>query len=207
MMTIGLMTAAALAAAPNAAIETTGTVPDNAIFGSYTDAYELANNKPMLVVLNPGADAENRVDVAALQNDTRLSGRLAGVVVAEIDATTDHGRQVHELFKSPTLPHVVVISAGKKQVHKESGSVSPDALSAALGSLGQGTTVTSYRPVSEPVAMPVSTPSYSALPSYSAAPSVTTPAPAVTVPSFGSLVPAAPAGECKACQKYRAFQF
>lgn len=117
-------------------------------FDSYTKAYKQAGelSRPMLVILNPGVDAANRVNVEEMSVDKALTG----YVVAEIDTTTAHGKRVHELFKSPSLPHVVVIDDNQqKQIYKTSGKLSADRLSEILSTYRDGgpTTITAAKPI------------------------------------------------------------
>ena len=220
MLTQGLMIVLAAASAPMGA--DAAAAPQ--VLDSYTQAYNAADGKPMLVVLNSGSQPAADIDISELTSDAKLAGALEDYVVAAIDTTTDHGRKVFELFDSPTLPYVVVIDSDKKQVFKNVGSVTTDELVAAVSD----STVTAYRPimpVSEPIASsvvgssvvvsePASQPVYSSpivesvpMGSAAAAPVYAAPsyaAPSLTVPS---MMPAAPKSECKACQKYRAYQF
>ena len=214
MLAQGLITALAVLAAPTAPAST-----DASVLHSYTEAYESAEGRPMLVVLNSGSQPAADIDVESLKADPQLADALGDYVVAEIDTTTDHGAQVYELFNSPSLPHVVVINGNRKQVFKESGSMTADELRAAV----QGstvTTVTANRPIAStsivtaaPIASSVSSTVVSE--PVVSSPVVSSPAPVVSTPIYSSslappvpsLVPAAPKGECKACQKYRAYQF
>ena len=121
----------------------------------------------MLVVLNPGEGT--KIDVASMRQDETVAAELSDYVVAEIDASTEHGRQVHELFNSPALPHVVVINAAKKQVYKTSGVLTASQLKSALAG---PTTVTANRPISQPIetstaAAPIESIASEASPSFS----------------------------------------
>ena len=149
LLTTSAITLAGLLAAP-AASSTTG---ESGVLSSYTQAYNAAEGRPMLVVLNPSADSG--LDVAALREDESLDNALGNYVVAEIDASSEHGQQVHKLFKSAPLPLVVVISEEKKQVFKASGEFSAASLTAAVR--GDATTVTANRPVAISPAAPATT--------------------------------------------------
>ena len=193
LLSKAVLTAASLTTAP-AASDSGAAI--EAPLTSYTQAYNAADGRPMLVVLNPGDGTG--IDVATLREDARLDSSLSGYVVAEIDVTTEHGAQVHDLFKSPSLPHVVVIDADRKQVYKSSGSVTADGLRSALA--GSPSTVTSMRPVVETasVTLPTRVPAASQpMPVESATLSTALP------PVYSSPLPAAPP-KCVECEKARA---
>ena len=186
-------------------------------FDSYTDAYSQAgeDHKPMLVVLN-GPAAE--VDVDTLSTDTALASAMGDYVVAEIDTETAHGQKVLELFKSPALPHVVVIDDDKKkQLFKTSRSMSAVELASVLTEYKDGPpaapqTVTANRPVdtvtsldvgSTPVvnSTPVSQPVYSApLASAPISSASAASAPMTTVPNFSTGLPQAIPANCPSCK-------
>lgn len=122
--------------------------PQSPKFESYTKAYQQAGqvSKPMLVILNDGQDSEARINVESM----KLDGALDGYVVAEIDTTTAHGQEVHKLFKSPSLPHVVVIDdKQQKQLYKTSRVVTSEELANVLETYRNGApkTVTAAKPI------------------------------------------------------------
>jgi hypothetical protein len=86
-------------------------------FVNYTHAYREAqrSKKPLLVVLNPNADADevpvHLPDVRKTQHRRTLLERF---VVVEIDTSTVHGETVHQLFENKPLPHVAVIDRDQK---------------------------------------------------------------------------------------------
>lgn len=185
--------------------------PTDGQFDSYTKAYSQAGeqDRPMLVILNPGADDANRLDITEMRADTQLDGKLADYVVAEIDTTTAHGKQVHKLFKSPSLPHVVVIdNQQKKQLYRTSRTLSTEELAEVLGTYRDGAprvaassstvqTVTAAKPIVTEAAttLPsISTPS-SGLPVYSAP---------LTIDSFRSVAPPA---DCPSCRRNAGIRF
>lgn len=99
-------------------------------FGSYTKAYWTANaaHRPMLVILNPAAEAgaESTIALENLQQDERTRAVLSNYIVAIIDTGNEHGKAVHELFGSPPLPRVVVIDERQdKQVFQSSEHLAP----------------------------------------------------------------------------------
>lgn len=151
----GLLVVGSLLGAPGDASE--AVLP--AATDSYTRAYNQAEGRSMLVVLNPSADAG--VDTQTLRQDDRVAAALDGFVVAEIDASSQHGQQVRELFGNPALPHVVVISPERKQIYKTSGYVTADQLLSAIGEPSQPVTVTAERPVYESVQQAAATSSIS----------------------------------------------
>lgn len=169
--------------------------PNDAKFDSYTKAYEQAGklSQPMLVILNPAKGAENCVNV----EEMALDSALTGYVVAEIDTTTDHGKKVHELFKSPSLPHVVVIDNNQqKQIYKTSRSLSSDELSNILATYRNGApqTVTAGKPIIESGVIPSS-------------------GPVLSTPSFGAPLSIqsypgyAPPADCPSCRRNAGYQF
>lgn len=112
-----------------------------ATYTSYTKAWNAAKEsaRPMFVVLNP-PEGRSRgavsVSVQGLREDETLNKILDEFIVAEIDTSTSHGRQVLARFGSPTLPRIVVIDdSQKKQIYAASGTVSPSSLKSVLGKL------------------------------------------------------------------------
>ena len=177
---------------------------------SYTAAYREAGDahKPMLVVLN-GPNAA--VDVDALSADAQLASAMGDYVVAEIDVETAHGKKVHELFKAPSLPHVVVIGDDqRKQLFKTSREMTAPELAAVLTEYKDGPpaapqTVVANRPVTSTTTTPVvsaSTPPAPAAgvaaPTVISAPAVQ-PAP-VSLPTFSPGLPQAVPADCPACK-------
>jgi len=101
-----------------------------AAFSSYTQAWDAAHDaeRPLLVILNP-ADAQKGISQDALLAEQKLQPVLGDYVVAVIDTTTDHGKQVHELFGSTELPRIVVIDKEqKKQIYRATGKLPTDRL-------------------------------------------------------------------------------
>ncbi len=106
---------------------TAADVSHNTNFVNYTEAWNTAkaDKRPMLVVLNPGADSEKNLDVHGLRTSEKLSKVLDEYVVAQIDTSTEHGQKVLKSFGNPTLPRMVVIDAKQaKQVFATSEKVS-----------------------------------------------------------------------------------
>lgn len=173
--------------------------PTDSKFESYTRAYEQAGaeSQPMLVILNPGQDSADRLDISALASDADLSG----YVVAEIDTTTAHGEEVHKLFKSPELPHVVVIDEQqKKQIFKTSRSLSADELSDVLARYRKGAvTVTAAKPVTT-TSSPITASSLSAG-STSSTRVISGP---VVMPRT---IYSAPPANCPSCQRNARYRF
>ncbi|MGE0375292.1 MAG: hypothetical protein AB7I48_17890 [Planctomycetaceae bacterium] len=106
-------------------------------FGSYSKAYWTANaaHRPMLVILNPAADAgaESTIALENLQQDERTRAALNDYIVAIIDTGNDHGKAVHALFGSPQLPRIVVIDERQdKQVFQSSDHLAPADLARIL---------------------------------------------------------------------------
>lgn len=112
-----------------------------ATYTSYTKAWNAAKEsaRPMLIVLNPpegSSRGKSPVSVQGLRQDENLNKILDEFIVAEIDTSTSHGRQVLARFGSPQLPRIVVIDdAQKKQIYAASGTVSPASLKSVLGKL------------------------------------------------------------------------
>ncbi|WP_437201955.1 hypothetical protein [Planctomicrobium sp. SH664] len=103
-------------------------------YSSYTQAWHAAHDaeRPMLVILNP-ADAQKGISTEELVGDEKLQPVLQDYVVAVIDTTTDHGKQVHELFGNAPLPRVVVIDKNqKKQIYRTSEKLSSERLAKVL---------------------------------------------------------------------------
>jgi len=88
-------------------------------FDNYGDAYRAAKElgRPLLVILNPSNDTVTDTQPIAIEAVRKTKKRrelLDGYVVAVVDTGTAHGQQTHRLFKSPTLPRVVVIDKQQK---------------------------------------------------------------------------------------------
>ena len=226
MLSHSLLVAATLLSAPGASSPAVSGVSGQT-YASYTAAYNEADGRPMLVVLNPAADSlGSRVDVEQLRQNTSLESELADFVVAEIDTGTEHGQKVYDLFDAPTLPHVVVIDSRKKQVYKTSGSMTAERLEQALQAAvttpaATPVSVTSLRPTATSFTTPVQSaplatstsqpvvsspfPASSVVRPSGSVPSVSTP---LSIPMLSTPLPAAaPAGDCPSCRKYRAYQF
>jgi len=114
-------------------------------YSSYREAWDAAKDeqRPMLVVLNPAeGDAKAQaLHVAELRKDAALSEVLNEYVVAEIDTSTEQGKKVLEVFKSPALPRIVVIdNQQKNQVFATSTKVSNDRLKTVLDTYKDGKT-------------------------------------------------------------------
>lgn len=110
------------------------TTTNSQNYSSYTQAWNAAHEaeRPMLVILNP-AEGTNAINADSLRNDEKLQPLLNDYVVAVIDTTTDHGKQVYELFESPALPRVVVIDKNqKKQLYRTSAKLNSDAMATVL---------------------------------------------------------------------------
>src|SRR5690606_26847505 len=123
-------------------------------FDSYTQAYRAAgeSHRPMLVILTD-KQSEQAVPLAALQQSEASREVLEDYVVAVIDTTTEHGKQVHELFGAPALPRTVVIDQEqKKQIFRTSDTLRPETLTSVLKQYRDGVpaTVTARRPASQP---------------------------------------------------------
>lgn len=145
------------------------TAPVSAAYSSYTQAWNAAHDagRPMLVILNPGIDADGKkITEAELRADAKVQPLLDKYVVAVIDTTTDHGQKVNEIFGKPTLPRVVVIDkAQKKQIFQSSSDLSNEQIAKVLEQHQDGAI---QQTVSKPVTVnPAST--YS-IPGYSSCP-------------------------------------
>ena len=117
LLTAGLFCGAEAAVSP---------APHTAEFANYGEAWKAAkaDKRPMLVVLNPG-DEKKDLDVHGLRTSETLSKVLDEYVVAQIDTSTEHGKQVLKSFGTPSLPRLVVIDNQQaKQVFATSAKVS-----------------------------------------------------------------------------------
>lgn len=101
--------------------------PERVEFDSYTDAYYAAkeSQKPLLVILNPSEDEDGKaITIDDVKKTAERRELLDNYVVAVIDTTTDHGKKVHELFDSPSLPRVSVIDKEQKwQIYRTSNKL------------------------------------------------------------------------------------
>ena len=107
-----------------------GGTRESTIYEDYKQAWRAgrAQNLPVLVILNPGADAEGpSIDPDFLRRSGQRRDLLAKYVVAVIDTSTPHGQTVHKLFKSPSLPGVSVLDKQQKwQVFRTSQELSAE---------------------------------------------------------------------------------
>lgn len=129
-------------------------------FDSYTKAWHAAAdvNKPMLVILNPPADevaTHPSISVDTLNEDPEIGRILEDYVVAEIDTSTEHGKRVHELFGSQTLPRVVVIDDDQQwQVFRTSEHLDHDEMVEVLEKYRTGQQVSTQSTFTQPYRSP-----------------------------------------------------
>lgn len=116
-----MLSAALMAATPPGASYDAGPT---AHYVSYTTGYEAARaqGRPMLLILNPGADSTGEaVTFEALSKTRQRRDLLKKYVVVIVDSQTRHGRQVRESFRVRQLPYVAVIDKRQqKQIYRTS---------------------------------------------------------------------------------------
>jgi hypothetical protein len=109
---------------------------DAECFSDYKQAYLAAQaaNRPLLVILNPGSEADVApLDVDALRRSGHRRKLLGDYVVAVIDASTPAGQTAHKLFGSPALPRVSVIDKQQKwQIYRTSQALTPESWNLVL---------------------------------------------------------------------------
>ncbi len=107
-----------------------GGTRESMIYEDYKEAWRAgrAQNLPVLVILNPGADAEARPVNGELLSRTKHRRKLLEkYVVAVIDTSTTEGQAAHKLFQSPALPRVSVLDRQQKwQVYRTSQELSAE---------------------------------------------------------------------------------
>ena len=107
-----------------------GGTREATIYDNYKQAYQAGRvqNLPVLVILNPGDEAESApVDVDFLRRSSHRRKLLSSYVVAVIDASTPEGQKVRKLFDAPSLPRVSVLDRGQKwQIYRSSQSHSAE---------------------------------------------------------------------------------
>ncbi len=107
-----------------------GGTREATVYDNYKDAWRAgrAQNLPVLVVLNPGADSDAApVDVETLRQSRLRRSLLANYVLAVIDTSTPEGGVVHKLFQSPALPRVSVLDKQQKwQIYRTSDALSAE---------------------------------------------------------------------------------
>lgn len=100
------------------------------VYTSYKEAYQAgkAANRPVLVIINPGAEADAKpVELETLRRSAARRELLDNYVVAVIDASTPEGEKVHKLFDSPPLPRVSVIDNQQKmQIYRTSRALTAE---------------------------------------------------------------------------------
>lgn len=92
---------------------------EKAHFASYTQGYHAARTaqRPMLVILNPGAESANgAVTLDALSKTRQRRDLLKNYVVVIVDTETQHGRAVRESFGVRRLPYVAVIDKRQQKL-------------------------------------------------------------------------------------------
>ncbi|RPI88848.1 MAG: hypothetical protein EHM42_04050 [Planctomycetaceae bacterium] len=90
---------------------------ESTVYTDYREAWRAAQarNLPILVILNPGEEAdEELVDLELLQRSQQRRELLSQYVVAVIDTSTPEGAKTHQRFASPQLPRVTVIDKLQK---------------------------------------------------------------------------------------------
>ena len=101
-----------------------GSNTGDTVYTDYKEAYLAgkAASRPVLVIINPGADEESKpVEVEMLRRSAVRRDLLENYVVAVIDSSTPEGQKVHKLFDSPQLPRVSVIDNKQKmQIYRTS---------------------------------------------------------------------------------------
>ncbi|MGE5191946.1 MAG: hypothetical protein ACM3U2_05545 [Deltaproteobacteria bacterium] len=101
-----------------------GGTRESTIYDDYKQAWRAARaqNLPVLVVLNPGADSETpSVDLDLLFRSGHRRDLLGKYVVVVVDTSTPQGAAVHKRFQSPALPRVSVLDRQQKwQVYRTS---------------------------------------------------------------------------------------
>ncbi|MCA9052789.1 MAG: hypothetical protein KDA75_03085 [Planctomycetaceae bacterium] len=116
-------------------------------FDSYTKAYHAAADvhKPMLVIINPGTEevsSTEPITLANLQADAAVGPLLDKYVVAIVDAGTEHGREVHKRFQSPSLPFAAVIDERQeKQLYRSDAPCCVADLQCVVEEYSEGTPV------------------------------------------------------------------
>jgi hypothetical protein len=107
-----------------------GGTRESTVYDNYKQAWRAgrAQNLPVLVILNPGADAETpSIEPDFLRRTGHRRDLLGKYVVAVIDTATPEGEAVHKLFKSPVLPRVSVLDREQKwQVYRTSQALSAE---------------------------------------------------------------------------------
>ena len=107
-----------------------GGTRESTIYDNYKQAWQAARAQklPVLVILNPGADAEGpSINPDFLQRSRQRRDLLGKYVVAVIDTSTPHGQTVHKLFKSPALPGISVLDKQQKwQIFRTSEELSAE---------------------------------------------------------------------------------
>ena len=107
-----------------------GGTRESTIYDDYKQAWRAgrAQGLPVLVILNPGSEADSRsVDTDLLRRTGQRRELLGKYVVAVIDVSTREGQAVHKRFQSPQLPRVSVLDKQQKwQVYRTSQSLSAE---------------------------------------------------------------------------------
>jgi hypothetical protein len=107
-----------------------GGTRESTIYDDYKQAWRAgrAQGLPVLVILNPGSEADSRsVDTDLLRRTGQRRELLGKYVVAVIDVSTRAGQAVHKRFQSPQLPRVSVLDKQQKwQVYRTSQSLSAE---------------------------------------------------------------------------------
>jgi hypothetical protein len=101
-----------------------GGTLESTVYDSYTQAWHAGHvqKRPVLVILNPGAESEeSKVDVDWLKRTRHRRELLKDYVVCVVDTSTLEGQTIQKKFKAESLPRVSVLDRQQKwQIYQSS---------------------------------------------------------------------------------------
>ncbi|MBS0264413.1 MAG: hypothetical protein JSS02_20930 [Planctomycetes bacterium] len=107
-----------------------GGTLESTVYESYKQAWHVAHvqNRPVLVILNPGEDSEETpVDIEWLKRTKHRREILNDYVVCVIDTSTPEGKAVQKKFNATSLPKISVLDRQQKwQIYQSSKELSAE---------------------------------------------------------------------------------
>ena len=99
--------------------------------------------KPLLIILDNPRDAEHRIEPVRLLKeqsaDTHSAALLEPYELCHVDASTEYGRRVAQVFKAQTLPYMAIIDkTGRKIIYRDSGRITEGEWQTALTTHASG---------------------------------------------------------------------
>lgn len=134
---------AVLASSLVAVITISGSSGELTWLDNYGEALQLARDtqKPLLIVIDDSSQAQ-RFDHVRLASDATQVQLLSGFQLCRIDASTEYGQRVAEVFRAEQFPFVAMTdNTGTWIKFRSSGSMSRDEWTSTLVARRQGESI------------------------------------------------------------------